>query len=657
MRYKKLISTILSIAMCAGIGLSVFSACNTSSDDDTNQNGQQSAETESSVSFLNMQAAGNLSALKSNKTLNAAPRTAFVSKTKSSEAYSQYRNEDFYIDVKLKNPSNFRIISLTFSFAGKKLTIDRHNFEDGTSFSDIYVKVPAEYNKSEYTEYTITDITYVVNSAIKKVVIENNNSILIGIKDIRGYNFESQVFYETANGYGVGAISEEFIKNGVLTVPSEHNGSPVTEIGRYAFAYVNVEELIIPDSVETISEGAFYNCKSLKKVTLGSGIKSIGNKAFYGCNSIGFVNYLGTGASWLDIEFGNTYALGSELPDTNARFSNPVYYARDLHIGGELLTEVTIPDGYERVKRCTFMRCVSLTKITLSDSVKYIEYRAFDNCVGLTELDLRNVEQIDYYAFSGCWGLTNLTVPQTVQTISGSGKERAAFYAVQKLVEVYNLSALPIISGESGYGDVGLYADNVYSNEQTINIKEDGDGFLWYTKQNDNDRIYLIGYNGSKKDIIIPHNYNGRTVVIKDCAFAGNNVIEKVTLEEGFASVPARTFAYCRALKEVVLPSTINELCEKSFYYSTVSELVLPAQCKIIGENAFSECKDLHLTISATEISFGYRPFVQCNNLTIDYAGTVNSWLTATEQEDSTSYNGFRSVLYDAYNLSINCRG
>ena len=448
MRYKKLISTILSIAMCTGIGLSVFSACNTSSDDDTNQSGQQSSETESSVSFLNMQAAGNLSAFKSNKALNATPRTAFAPQTKSSEAYSQYRNEDFYIDVKLKNPNNFRIISLTFSFAGKKITIDRHNFEDGTSFSDIYVKVPAEYNKSEYTEYTITDITYIVNSAIKKVVIENNNSILIGIKDIRGDNFDSQVFYETANGYGVGAISEEFIKNGVLTVPSEYNGRPVTEIGRYAFAYVNAVELIIPDSVETISEGAFYNCKSLKKVVLGSGIKSIGYKVFYGCNNIGFVDYLGTVASWLDIEFGNTYVLGSELPDTNARFSNPVYYARDLHICGELLTEVTIPDGYERVKKCTFMRCISLSKITLSDSVKYIEYRAFDSCVGLTDLDLKNVEYIDYYAFSGCWGLTNLTIPQTVQTISGSGKEKAAFYAVQKLVEVYNLSALPIISGE-----------------------------------------------------------------------------------------------------------------------------------------------------------------------------------------------------------------
>lgn len=657
MKFKKFIASMLAIAMCTGTGLSVFSACNTPSDNDANQSGQQSteSETESSVSYLDMQAAGKLSDFKlakTAKTLNSAPRADFASESNSSEMYSQYRNEDFYINVRLKNPSNFRVLSLTLSFAGRTLTIDRNNFEDGTSFSNIYVKVPAKYNNSKYTEYTITDITYIKNSTIKKVLIKNNDSILIGIKDIRGNNFQSQAFYETADGYGVGSVSEEFFKNGVLTVPSEHNGKPVTEIGGYAFAYVDAEELIIPDSVNIISEGAFYNCKSLKKVTLGSGIRYIGYKAFYGCNNIDFVDYTGKIASWLNIQFGNPY---NESPDTNNRFSNPVYYARDLHINGELLTEVTIPEECVTIRGCAFMRCISLKKVTLSNSVRRIEYRAFDNCVGLTELDLKNVEYIDYYAFSGCWGLTTLTIPQTVRTILGSGKEKAAFYAVQKLVEIYNLSALPINSGEPGFGDVGLYADNVYDNEQKINVKEDRDGFLWYTKQNDNDYIYLIGYNGSKKNITIPYNYEGHTVVIKDCAFAGNNIIEKVTLEEGFASVPARTFAYCRSLKEVVLPSTIAKLDEKAFYYSTISKLILPDKCKVIGENAFTECENLHLTISAADVSFGNRPFTQTNNLTIDYAGTVNSWLAATEQIDSTGLSGFKNAFYGAYNFSINC--
>ena len=654
MKCKKFIASMLAIAMCTGTGLSVLSACNTSSDNDTNQSEQQptESETDTSVSYLDMQAAGKLSDFKTAKTLSCTPRAGFSSESNSSEMYSQYRNEDFYIDVRLENLSKFRVLSLTLSFAGRTLTIDRNNFEDGTSFSDIYVKVPAKYNNSNYTEYTITDITYIKNSTIKKVLIKNNDSILIGIKDIRGNNFQSQAFYETADGYGVGPVSEEFFKNGVLTVPSEHNGKPVTEIGGYAFAYVDAEELIIPDSVNIISEGAFYNCKSLKKVTLGSGIRFIRYKAFYGCNNIDFVDYTGKIASWLNIQFGNPY---NESPDTNNRFSNPVYYARDLHINGELLTEVTIPEECVTIRECAFMRCISLKKVTLSNSVRRIEYRAFDNCVGLTELDLKNVEYIDYYAFSGCWGLTTLTIPQTVRTILGSGKEKAAFYAVQKLVEVYNLSALPINSGEPGFGDVGLYADNVYDNGQKINVKEDRDGFLWYTKQNDNDYIYLIGYNGSEKNITIPYNYEGHTVVIKDCAFAGNNIIEKVTLEEGFESVPARTFAYCRSLKEVVLPSTIAKLDEKAFYYSTISKLILPAKCKVIGENAFTECENLHLTISAADVSFGNRPFTQTNNLTIDYAGTVNSWLAATEQIDSTGLSGFKNAFYGAYNFSINC--
>ena len=103
------------------------------------------------------------------------------------------------------------------------------------------------------------------------------------------------------------------------------------------------------------------------------------------------------------------------------------------------------------------------------------------------------------------------------------------------------------------------------------------------------------------------------------------------------------------------MPSTIAKLDEKAFYYSTISKLILPAKCKVIGENAFTECENLHLTISAADVSFGNRPFTQTNNLTIDYAGTVNSWLAATEQIDSTGLSGFKNAFYGAYNFSINC--
>lgn len=45
-------------------------------------------------------------------------------------------------------------------------------------------------------------------------------------------------------------------------------------------------ELIIPNSVTDIAEGAFYSCSSLTSVTIPESVTSIGAGAFSGCNSL-----------------------------------------------------------------------------------------------------------------------------------------------------------------------------------------------------------------------------------------------------------------------------------------------------------------------------------------------------------------------------------
>lgn len=59
--------------------------------------------------------------------------------------------------------------------------------------------------------------------------------------------------------------------SGVLTIPGS-----VKTIGVDAFAYdENVEEIIIEDGVECISDGAFVNCPNLKKVTIPASVTEI----------------------------------------------------------------------------------------------------------------------------------------------------------------------------------------------------------------------------------------------------------------------------------------------------------------------------------------------------------------------------------------------
>lgn len=57
-------------------------------------------------------------------------------------------------------------------------------------------------------------------------------------------------------------------------------GNSVQHIGSVAFQWNRISNLVIPDSVITIGNSAFYNSYSLKTIEIGSGITSIGDEAF-----------------------------------------------------------------------------------------------------------------------------------------------------------------------------------------------------------------------------------------------------------------------------------------------------------------------------------------------------------------------------------------
>lgn len=74
---------------------------------------------------------------------------------------------------------------------------------------------------------------------------------------------------------------------GIVAIASEYNGLPVAEIKLQGFSGCSgITEIIIPDSVNIIREGAFQYCSSLEKVSGGEGITTIEDYAFNGCSSL-----------------------------------------------------------------------------------------------------------------------------------------------------------------------------------------------------------------------------------------------------------------------------------------------------------------------------------------------------------------------------------
>ena len=88
--------------------------------------------------------------------------------------------------------------------------------------------------------------------------------------------------------YTVGATSSTVTgvdpARGVLTIPSELGGKPVTGFGKTFSGKADVTRVTIPASVTAIADQAFLNCKNLKGVTINAtAMTSIGYQAFRGC--------------------------------------------------------------------------------------------------------------------------------------------------------------------------------------------------------------------------------------------------------------------------------------------------------------------------------------------------------------------------------------
>ncbi len=160
-----------------------------------------------------------------------------------------------------------------------------------------------------------------------------------------------------------------------------------------------VTELVIPEGVERIGEGAFFGCQNLKKVRFPSTLKRIGGEAFEGCN-IKEVDVPSL-EMYCNLEYNS---LGSN-PFLNYIITRGA--TTNLLINGEYLFHqetLQIPDGLTEIKPFSFAKVDNNKEVHIPASVKKIGQSAFYasvNKLGKVYID-GHIEEMGENAFGSC---------------------------------------------------------------------------------------------------------------------------------------------------------------------------------------------------------------------------------------------------------------
>ncbi|MGN0814096.1 MAG: leucine-rich repeat domain-containing protein [Candidatus Coproplasma sp.] len=288
----------------------------------------------------------------------------------------------------------------------KVSTINNYTFENCSALTSVIIPDNVTSIGIDAFSDCISLASVTVGKSVKSISISSfSNCVrLIEVKNLSSLTITAG---SKENGY-VGYYAKRIYTEGDSFLSTDENGFTVFDDGvDKVLVSVNSTQtdLIIPDGTTQVLVYAFKNCAALTNITIPDSVVSIGKYGFINCYGLTNVYYLGGVADWCGITFIDC-------------FSNPLYFAQNLYINGELLTDMVIPEGVTSIGDYAFSSCSSLTSVVIPEGVTSIGDYAFRGCSGLTSVVIpEGVTSIGDYAFSGCSSLTSVTIPESVTSI------------------------------------------------------------------------------------------------------------------------------------------------------------------------------------------------------------------------------------------------
>lgn len=485
-----------------------------------------------------------------------------------------------------------------------------------TDFSEI--KLPDTL--AEIGDFAFSDCGELTRITIPASVTKIGKSVFASCKNLvdlsvaegnANYREQGQVIYSKDGGTLVTCPAA-----GSVTIPST-----VTKIDDYAFYYNgNLQQIVIPQSVVELGEGAFGNCGQLTKVDFeGEGLTRIGMHCFRSNDKLSVIRIPASVKSVGAFALAYCYQL------------KHIYFMGDAPEFGDTVEGAFYDSAFQGCSLNAYYteHNGTWTQETLENHGGTVTWQPWAGTDGTSiENAVLTLEQ-SKFTYTGAY-----ITPAVTLKINGAGltenKDYVVVYANNKEVGAATVTALGIgsyygevsaaftitASSDPVQGGDGTGGDNPGNNNQ-------GDGSK--TKYFDSQTGFTVMLDGAGKQeaalisvdkkhargtLRIPGTMkvDGKTYKITSIgknAFKNHKQLKKITIGKYVKKIGTGAFQGCTKLQAVTVGGSVAVIGDRAFYKcGKLQKITIPVNVNKIGKSAFYGCKSLkNINIKTKKLS------------------------------------------------------
>ena len=326
-----------------------------------------------------------------------------------------------------------------------------------------------------------------------------------------------------------------------LTIPSQIGEYTVSEIGLPddKSSPLAAQKVVIPETIETIGTNTFCNWFYLEEVEFAgnSKLKTIGKWAFWNCRSLKSITIPASVETIETCAFANNVAKDNEKYPLKGKWQRKIGEYEEFDFTNTFsLTSVKFAEGSKLkvIDQWAFQKQPKLKSIVLPNSLEKIAAYTFHRCENLTEINVpKNVNEIGVNAFNGATSEDGKTSALAKITVD---KDNPNFKSVDGIVFSKDgktiVSYPPAKSGDKYEipSEVNQIAENAFTNAHNLT------------------------------SITIPE---GVTEILDD-TFWGCSSLKKIKLPSTLKTIGARAFGKT-AFTDLTVPESVTAIDAHAF--------------------------------------------------------------------------------------------